>query len=110
MNPSRTLLLLACAAFAVGMAAAQQTTEQLQNPKAADVQVVAHVVEPEGLEPTPERLAALQMPDGFELAVFADSLVNPRMLAVADDGTVYVTRRALGDVIMLKDENGDGAG
>ena len=108
MNPSRTLLLLACAAFAVGTAAAQQTTEQLQNPKAADVQVVAHVVEPEQLEPTPERLAALQMPDGFELDVFADSLVNPRMLAVADDGTVYVTRRALGDVIMLKDENGDG--
>jgi glucose/arabinose dehydrogenase len=30
------------------------------------------------------------------------------MLAVADDGMVYVTRRSVGDVVMLKDEDGDG--
>lgn len=30
------------------------------------------------------------------------------MLAVADDGTVYVTRRSVGDVVMLRDTNGDG--
>ena len=109
MNPFKILsLLLVGTAFAAATATAQSTTEQLQNPKAADVEVVAHVLEPEQLEPTPERLASLQMPDGFEITVFADSLVNPRMIAVADDGTVYVTRRAVGDVIMLKDEDGDG--
>ena len=109
MNPFKPLpLLLACAAFVVGTATAQPTTEQLQNPKAADVEVVAHVLEPEGLEPTPERLAGLEMPEGFEITVFADGLINPRMIAVADDGTVYVTRRAVGDVIMLRDEDGDG--
>ena len=109
MNPFKSIpLLLVCATLAVGTAAAQPTTEQLQNPKAADVEVVGHVLEPEQLEPTPERLAGLEVPEGFEVTVFADSLVNPRMIAVADDGTVYVTRRALGDVIMLRDEDGDG--
>ena len=30
------------------------------------------------------------------------------MIAVADDGTVYVTRRDVGDVVMLRDADGDG--
>ncbi|MGE6528451.1 PQQ-dependent sugar dehydrogenase [Pseudomonas sp. NPDC077382] len=42
------------------------------------------------------------------LQVFAEGLVNPRMLAVHDSGTVYVTRRKLGDVLMLRDTDGDG--
>ena len=109
MNARKNIAsLLACAAFAVGTTVAQPTTEQLQNPKAADVEVIAHVLEPEHLEPTPERLSGLQMPEGFEVTVFADSLINPRMIAVAEDGAVYVTRRAVGDVIMLRDEDGDG--
>ena len=31
------------------------------------------------------------------------------MIAVAGDGTVYVTRRTVGDVVMLRDADGDGA-
>ena len=30
------------------------------------------------------------------------------MLAVAEDGSIYVTRRDVGDVVLLKDTNGDG--
>ena len=74
-------------------------------PKSADV---GSVVEPAQLEPTPERLGRLSLPPGFEIGVFAENLINPRMLAVADDGTVYVTRRSVGDVMMLRDEDGDG--
>ena len=48
------------------------------------------------------------MPPGFEISVFARDLINPRVIAVADDGTVYVTRRSVGDVIMLRDADGDG--
>ena len=33
---------------------------------------------------------------------------NARILAVAADRTVYVTRRDQGDVLMLKDRDGDG--
>jgi glucose/arabinose dehydrogenase len=54
---------------------------------------VAHVYEPQQLEATDERIAALKVPDGFKVEKFADGLKNPRIIAVADDGTVYVTRR-----------------
>lgn len=101
-------LLLACAALAAEPVAAQPVSQQLQDPRAADVEVVGHVVEPEQLSPTPERLARLRMPEGFDITVFARDLVNPRMIAVAGDGTVYVTRRSVGDVVMLRDVDGDG--
>lgn len=57
---------------------------------------------------TDERLARLTMPDGFRVERFAEDLKNPRMIAVDRDGTVYVTRREVGDVLMLRDTNGDG--
>ena len=98
-------LLVAAALAAAG---AQPTSDQLRDPEHADVEVVAHVVEPRGLDPTPDRVAGLRLPAGFEIGVFARDLVNPRVLAVADDGTVYVTRRTVGDVVLLRDEDGDG--
>lgn len=48
------------------------------------------------------------MPGGFKVTAFATALKNPRMLVVAPDGTIYVSRRDQGDVVMLKDRNGDG--
>ena len=114
---STPLALLACASWPT-LAAAQQardvmpilppTSEQLEDPKAADVTVVGHVLEPSQLEPTPERIGKLALPEGFAIKVFAKDLVNPRMIAVADDGTLYVTRRSVGDVVMLRDADGDG--
>ena len=106
---STVALGLAATALAAGAAAAQPTPHRIPHPKSASVQVTGHVVEPERLDPTPARLAQLRMPAGFDVGVFARGLVNPRMLAVADDGTVYVTRRSVGDVVMLRDTNGDGA-
>lgn len=84
-------------------------TERPPNPTSARVEVVGHVLEPERWEPTDARLRQLRVPDGFEVSVFARDLINPRILAVADDGTVYVTRRSVGDVLMLRDADGDGA-
>jgi glucose/arabinose dehydrogenase len=52
-------------------------------------------------------IGKLKLPDGFHIAKFADGLINPRVLAVGDDGTLYATRRSVGDVVMLKDTNGD---
>jgi glucose/arabinose dehydrogenase len=71
-------------------------------------EVVGHVYEPRRLEPTDERVAGLRVPEGFKVGRFADGLKNPRVIAVADDGTVYVTRRDIGDVVMLRDADGDG--
>jgi Raf kinase inhibitor-like YbhB/YbcL family protein len=72
------------------------------------VPVQAHVFKPALVEPTPQRLAGVRLPQGFELSVFASGLRNPRIIAVAPDGTVYVSRRDQGDVLMLKDSDGDG--
>jgi len=74
----------------------------------ADVEVKGHVFEPSELPP-PD-LAALKVPKGFKVDVFASKLGNARMLAIAPDGTVYFTRRDEGDVMMLKDAGGRAAG
>jgi glucose/arabinose dehydrogenase len=52
----------------------------------------------------------LQVPAGFKVSLFAEGLGAPRMLAVAEDGTVYVTRRDSNDVIALKDDGSGRAG
>ncbi|HEX4403739.1 MAG TPA: hypothetical protein VH560_02855, partial [Polyangia bacterium] len=73
---------------------------------AANVSISSHIVQPRQLPP-PD-LSALKVPVGFRVTRFADKLGNIRVLAVANDGTVYATRRDEGDVIMLKDP-GNGA-
>lgn len=79
-----------------------------QSPKRFnEKEIVAHVYEPELLEATDERIAGLEVPDGFKVEKFADGLRNPRIITIADDGTVYVTRREFGDVLMLRDIDGD---
>lgn len=50
----------------------------------------------------------LRVPPGFRVNVFASGLKHPRMMDVASDGTVYVTRRDEGDVLALRDSDGDG--
>lgn len=84
-----------------GMAFAQEQKE-------AAVRIVGHVLKPAMIEPTRDRIEGLKLPAGFSIEVFADRLINPRVLAVSKDGTLYATRRSVGDVIMLKDGDGDG--
>ncbi|HEX8430034.1 MAG TPA: hypothetical protein VF625_02060, partial [Longimicrobium sp.] len=102
-------LALSLVALASATAAAQVPARQVAPPPPANVAIAGHIVEPAKLAPTPARLASLRMPAGFAVTVFARDLVNPRMIAVADDGAVYVTRRNVGDVVMLRDRDGDGA-
>jgi glucose/arabinose dehydrogenase len=64
---------------------------------------------PKQIPVTPDLLKQLKLPDGFHVAIFAHDLGKPRMLAIAPDGTVYVTRREEGDVLALRDTNADGA-
>jgi glucose/arabinose dehydrogenase len=103
MRPTNRLL--ASGAFALGAtlagaAAAQQT--------GALYTVTGHSFRPERVDATPELQAALRVPEGFAVGAFAADLGNPRMLAVATDGTVYVTRPETNDVVALRDEDGDG--
>jgi glucose/arabinose dehydrogenase len=76
-----------------------------QGPRLATM--TGHVAKAERLAPEDAR-AKLVVGPGFEVSTFATGLGKPRILAVASDGTVYATRRDAGDVIMLRDGNGDG--
>lgn len=70
--------------------------------------IEAHVVQPARVDATPERIAGLTLPEGFEVAPFAEGLEGPRMLALGPDGSVYATRPKQGDVLRLHDVDGDG--
>ncbi|MEN2977739.1 YbhB/YbcL family Raf kinase inhibitor-like protein (plasmid) [Tistrella bauzanensis] len=80
------------------------------------VRITGSVVEPAAipLPPSDQDLAGrLSVPEGFEVEVYARDLINPRMLAYSPDGVLpdnvlYVTRRQLGDVVMLR-QGDDGA-
>ncbi|KQP23619.1 PEBP family protein [Pseudorhodoferax sp. Leaf267] len=94
----------AVAAVAAGLAMAALA----QQGDGTDVPIRTNVFKPAKVDLTHERLAAIQAPAGFGVTVFANGLKNARILAVAPDGTVYVSRRDQGDVVMLRDQDGDG--
>ncbi|SDF75709.1 Raf kinase inhibitor-like protein, YbhB/YbcL family [Duganella sp. OV458] len=72
------------------------------------VAVATAIVKPAKVEATAERIAAIKAPPGFTVTAFATGLKNIRIIAVAADGTMYVSRRDQGDVLMFKDANQDG--
>jgi Raf kinase inhibitor-like YbhB/YbcL family protein len=96
------LLIASCTPFAL------IPTAYGQQGDGTDVPVEIHVFKPDKVPVTPERLAGLKTPDGFRVTTFATGLKNPRMIVVAPGGSIYVSRREQGDVVMLKDANGDG--
>lgn len=53
--------------------------------------------------------AVLSVPAGFEVDVFAEGLVNPRKMAQASNGDVFVAESRSGEVVVLRDTDGDGA-
>lgn len=52
-------------------------------------------------------VSRLKVPAGFKITVAATGLGKPRMMAVGMNGSLYVTRRDVGDVLLLNDANGD---
>jgi len=67
-----------------------------------------NIFKPDKVEPTPQRMAGIKAPPGFAVTPFATGLKNARIIAVAPNGNVYVSRRDQGDVLLLRDANGDG--
>ena len=89
-------------AFASSLVLAQQPDPL------TDFEITGRVYEPQPIPPTDERVQQLTLPNGFAIHRFAEGLENPRMIAVADNGTVYVTQRLPGTLTMLRDTNRDG--
>ncbi|WP_216327195.1 PQQ-dependent sugar dehydrogenase [Deinococcus aestuarii] len=89
----------------------QQTTLPTPRPVPAPEPPVSATVtrnEPTALEFTPDKLARLKVPAGFEIKVMATGLGNARMMHVMPDGGLYLTRRGQNDIYYLKDVNKDG--
>ena len=117
------LALISSALVAVAFAAAppalaqtsrplRSTQEQMkgEDPKAANVTVLGHIVEPKLVPASDENLAKLKLPAGFSIAKWSESVKKPRMIAVATDGTVYVTSRDAGTCTMFKTAGGKAVG
>ncbi|MDQ3623262.1 MAG: PQQ-dependent sugar dehydrogenase [Verrucomicrobiota bacterium] len=83
------------------------TLSAAEKPITASIQ--GHVFKPVQLKPSRERVSKLKAPAGFKMEIFAENLEKPRMMAVAPNGDLYVTRRGEeGDVLLLRDEDKDG--
>jgi len=63
---------------------------------------------PERRDVTAALFAQLRVPVGFHVGVFASGVANARMLAGTPDGAVLATTPLSGQVLRLKDTNGDG--
>jgi glucose/arabinose dehydrogenase len=55
----------------------------------------------------PSLLAQLKVPSGWKVTAAATGLGKPRMLCMGANGELYVTRRDAGDVLILRDLDGD---
>ncbi|MEW5683918.1 MAG: YbhB/YbcL family Raf kinase inhibitor-like protein [Pseudomonadota bacterium] len=73
-----------------------------------EVPISTNVFKPDKRDPTPARMSGIKAPAGFAVTAFAMGLKNARILAVSPSGAVYLSRRDQGDVLLLKDSNGDG--
>jgi Raf kinase inhibitor-like YbhB/YbcL family protein len=70
--------------------------------------VQAHFFELTPRKPGPDFAPSLKLPRGYRASVWASGLGNTRVIAVAADGSVYISRRSEADIIRLSDANGDG--
>lgn len=53
-------------------------------------------------------MAAVQVPDGFQVEVFARDLSGPRFITFGPEGALYVAERGANRIIRLPDRNEDG--
>jgi glucose/arabinose dehydrogenase len=53
------------------------------------------------------QLDKIELPDGFEIDIFASGLRDARSLALSPNGTIFVGTRRVGNVYAVVDEDGD---
>jgi len=76
----------------------------------SSLSMILNVMTGRGSErPADELLARLDAADGYRVSVFARNLPNPRMLARDDAGHLLVSNPRTGEVIMLADNDHNGA-
>ena len=98
-------IIISCAAILATILPA--SSQQPPQPPQLE-RVEGYLSKPASVKFNESLLKQLTMPAGFQVNVFAKDLGNARNLAVAPDGTVYLTRREEGDILALRDTNKDG--
>ena len=83
----KAALLASAILLAVTPALAQSSPED--NDKRP---VQAHFYELTPLKPGPDFASSLKLPRGYRASVWASGLGNSRLIAVAPDGAVYISR------------------
>jgi len=78
--------------------AAQQLAEPFETPWNRAIPSV--VEQPDGVR--------LSVPAGFQVNLFADGLSGPRRMALAPNGDVFVAASRDGEIVLLRDADGDG--
>ena len=96
-------LLTAGLAFAAALPAAAEVGDDDKLPA-----ITAYIYETTPRKPGPDFIGTLRVPGGYKVGVFAAGLGNARFLTVAPNGDVYANRNAEGDVIRLRDADGNG--
>lgn len=101
----RAALTLAGATLALAPAA----TVAAQQPTTLQTTALnANLLRPQQLDFDATLLERLSLPPGFQVNVFATGMGQPRVMTVAEDGTVFITRRGTDDVVAIRDGDGDG--
>ena len=104
--PSRTLVLTLVAAGA--LVAPRLADAQAKGDDDKPPAITAYVYETTPRKPGPDFVRSLRVAPGYRVSVFASGLGDARFLSVAPNGDVYVSRESEGDVIRLRDADGDG--
>jgi glucose/arabinose dehydrogenase len=60
-----------------------------------------------GGSPSQLPLEKIELPEGFKIAIYTDSLTNARSMALSPNGTLFVGTRGEGKVYALRDTDGD---
>lgn len=101
LNTSANLLLLSILIFALWSCNGKKQSTDDGEPQP----------QPEQQEPEPYQgdlpLARLNLPEGFEVDVYAEGIDGARSMAMGDDGTLFVGTRNENKVYALRDEDGD---
>lgn len=71
--------------------------------------VTGHVFKPLSKPASSDRLRQFRLPAGFKVAIYARDLGEARMIAVSEQGEVFITIRDQGKVVRLRDTDKDGA-
>lgn len=77
-------------------------------PETTPTTATVNTMYPEHEDFSPSKLKSLKTTKGYSVIAAASGLGKPRMMAVNDQGELYVTRRDVGDVLKLKDLDNDG--